>query len=615
MDDQAAPYTYTALAGGEIRLARLMPGPYSATVEVLLDHYVLGSADIPEYEALSYTWGDTSIVHPISCNGGRLCVADNLRNALRRLRYEEKPRLLWIDKICINQDDVHERGQQVSIMGFIFSGAALVPVWLGEDDTGDAEAAVDFFCMLIVTYRSEDSLENDPQAWPQRVEERPEYETGRHAVTNLLAATWFKRVWVFQEALCAKELLFLRGKWSLPYEMFLVALLYHVHVELSRRNDSPFRSGDSMGHIPQARIDYKTYLDGEKSEAYSLSMLRLIYRTRRMDATDPRDKIYALLHLTTDKDALKIQPRYDQTFEECYTHATRMILSTDRNLLCLSMAFPTEARRDALPTWALDLRSTTLSWYSHYRIDPAYRLYAATGKSRVCIRDTPDQMHLALRGLYIGTVAASSTRSGSDDNVPVIGRDVLDRGQWFRFAREQANHNIYTPTGDTMEVAFANIICGDVTRSRSNGDPERVHSSARALQQCIALFDVELQEEEDYLVTSDNYDYAYPVSYATHSQRMIYLDTGYLGLARQDCMIGDKVFLLMGGDMPFLLRPAGDNYYTYLCEAYIHGIMEGEALVNARRRADSTWRAEGSSWLQELGDPPFPFETEEVILI
>ena len=613
MDDQAAPHTYTALAEGEIRLARLVPGPYSATVEVSLEHHILGSPEIPEYEALSYTWGDTSVVHTISCNGGRLCVADNLWNALRRLRYEEKPRLLWIDKICINQDDVHERGQQVSIMGLIFSSASLVPVWLGEDDTGDAEAAMDFFCMLIDTLRDEDSLENDPQAWPRRVEERIEYETGRRAVTNLLAATWFKRVWVFQEALCAKELLFLRGKWSLPYDLFLTLLRYHLHVELSRRNDSTFGNRNNIRYIPLARADYKNYLDGERREAYSLSMLCLMVRTQSMDATDPRDKIYALLHLTKDKNALKIQPRYDQTFEECYAHVTRRILSTDRNLLGLSMKFPTEAHRDALPTWTPDFRSITLSWHNYLRVNPEYRLYAATGQSRVCMRDTSDQMHLALRGLYIGTVAASSTRSDSDDRVQVIGRDVLDRGRWFRFAREQVNHNIYTPTGDTIEAALAAIICGDVTCS--NNHTKRLHSSARALQQCIALFDVHLQEEEDYFVTSDNYDYAYPVSYATDSQRMIYLDAGYLGLARQDCRIGDKVFILMGGDMPFLLRPAGDNFYTYLGEAYVHGIMDGEALVNARRRADSTWRAEDSSWLQELGDPPFPFETEEVILI
>ena len=613
MDDQAPPYTYTALADGEIRLVALMPGPYSATVEVLLDHYVLGSADIPEYEALSYTWGDTSIVHPISCNGGRLCVAENLWNALRRLRNEEKPRLLWIDRICINQDDVRERGQQVSMMGLIFSSASLVLVWLGEDDTGDAEAAVDYLNMLLDTYLEDDSLENHSQEWKRRVEERTEYEIGRLAVTNLLAATWFRRVWVFQEALCAKALRFLRGTYLVPSVLLLTAPVYQTKYVVSRTDELPFKDVDSIVNILVAKAEYNKFLKGEKCETSSLSMLRLIVSTQSMDATDPRDKIYALLHLATDNDALKIQPRYDQTFEECYAHVTRRILSTDSKLLCLSMSFPTEAHRHALPTWAPDFRSITSSWYNYLRMDPEYRLYAATGQSRVCIRDTPDQRHLALRGLYIGTVAASSTRSGSDDNVPVVGRDVLDKGQWFRFAREQVKQNIYTPTGDTMEAAFATIICGDV--KVSDGHAERLHSSARALQQCRALFEKELQEEEDYLVTSDNYDCAKPVSHATHFRQMVYLDTGYLGLATQRCMIGDKVFLLMGGETPFLLRPAGDNYYTYLGEAYVHGIMDGEGLVNARRRADSTWTAEDSSWLQELGDPPFPFETEEVILI
>jgi hypothetical protein len=496
-------------------------------------------------------------------------------------------------------------------MGWIFTTASIVLVWLGEDDTGDTEQAIDFLYMLF------DTVRDDPQAWQQRVEERPEYESGRHAVTNLLAVKWFERMWVFQEALCAKDLVFRRGEWLVPHTLLVLALRYYFkHENLSSTHEPPFENVDRIYDILQARIRYIQYLNGETYTAYALSMLGLVERTHGMGATDPRDKIYALLHLARDEDSLKIQPRYDRTFEECYMDATRRILKTDGKLLCLSLVLLTEAHQNDLPTWTPDFRSISLRWYKHFRMDPEYRLYTATGESRVCMNDTADQTHLALRGLCVGTITAVSTPSGSNDNIPgTIGRDVLDKEKWFRFAQEQVKQSIYPSTGETIETVFADIICGDVSLTVPDGEPQRLHSSARALQQRIAFFEGELLEEQEYPVTSDNFHYANPVCHATHYQRMIYLDTGYLGLATRWSMIGDKVFLLMGADMPCLLRPVGDNYYAYLSEAYIHGIMDGEGLVNAKCRADPTSSAEDSSWLRDLGDPPYPFETEEVILV
>src|ERR1700761_9437031 len=85
-----------------------------------------------KYEALSYTWGQSSENRTIQLNGCTLRITDNLYNALRRLRRLTSTRTLWVDALCINQDDLHERSQQVAIMGEIYGKAARVLVWLGE---------------------------------------------------------------------------------------------------------------------------------------------------------------------------------------------------------------------------------------------------------------------------------------------------------------------------------------------------------------------------------------------------------------------------------------------------------------------------------------------------
>ncbi|KAF8859326.1 heterokaryon incompatibility, partial [Acephala macrosclerotiorum] len=85
------------------------------------------------YEALSYVWGESDPPCWILCNGQRKSVTPNLGAALRRLRYKEKWRLVWIDAICVNQEDLDERSQQVMLMRNIYSPARRVIVWLGED--------------------------------------------------------------------------------------------------------------------------------------------------------------------------------------------------------------------------------------------------------------------------------------------------------------------------------------------------------------------------------------------------------------------------------------------------------------------------------------------------
>ncbi|KAF8847118.1 hypothetical protein BDZ45DRAFT_540435, partial [Acephala macrosclerotiorum] len=114
----------------EIRLIALAPGErFSPVVCTSYPAYI---HQHPEFEALSYTWGPKHSLKCIEFKSSLIYVTKNLEAALRRLRSTNATRHIWVDALCINQDDNTERSSQVSLMREIYSQASRVIVWLGE---------------------------------------------------------------------------------------------------------------------------------------------------------------------------------------------------------------------------------------------------------------------------------------------------------------------------------------------------------------------------------------------------------------------------------------------------------------------------------------------------
>ena len=114
-----------------IRLLRL--GPASSDDDEITCSFVIASLDEkPEFEALSYTWGDVNDTRPVEVEGSALPVTSNLHSALRHLRLKDKERTLWVDALCINQADFKEKMHQVSRMSSIYGQASQVVVQLSE---------------------------------------------------------------------------------------------------------------------------------------------------------------------------------------------------------------------------------------------------------------------------------------------------------------------------------------------------------------------------------------------------------------------------------------------------------------------------------------------------
>ena len=131
----------TLLHDDSIRLLKLLPTsdiPTDHGLNCGLEDYRL--SDDPIYEALSYTWGNPIFPEILNTHSGILRITENLASALRGVRFRGRVRYLWVDAVCINQDDKREKGRQVALMGPIYKSARQVICWLGQEDedVGDA---------------------------------------------------------------------------------------------------------------------------------------------------------------------------------------------------------------------------------------------------------------------------------------------------------------------------------------------------------------------------------------------------------------------------------------------------------------------------------------------
>ncbi|KAF2832760.1 HET-domain-containing protein, partial [Ophiobolus disseminans] len=115
-----------------IRVLHVEPGSYNAPLRGTLQWVDLNAEVEPTTWALSYVWGDSTRHGTMDLGEGHIPLARNLEAALRRFRYKDSWTTLWVDAVCIDQDNIKERGHQVKLMGDIYSTASQFLVWLGS---------------------------------------------------------------------------------------------------------------------------------------------------------------------------------------------------------------------------------------------------------------------------------------------------------------------------------------------------------------------------------------------------------------------------------------------------------------------------------------------------
>jgi hypothetical protein len=255
-------------------------------------------------------------------NGFEIPVTLNLHAALRRLR-AQGTELVWVDFLCINQEDSEEKSIQIRRMGTIYRKAKKVAVWLG--DTQDIEADD------ITSLCAEDA----------NTANHTLSVSARRALMQLLSRPYWTRMWIIQELAAASSIVILCGCHQLSWEVFSNAGLIAA-------------VDKTTGNEPKTRFQQINKFRVDKLRRNPISLLEALYRSQSALSTDPKDKLYALLGLVFDGDTFILEPNYALSKEEVYTDFSLALI---KNGLPLDFIYLRTSNRQidgSLPSWVVD---------------------------------------------------------------------------------------------------------------------------------------------------------------------------------------------------------------------------------------------------------------------
>jgi ankyrin repeat protein len=322
-----AEYIYQPINLNEpgVRLLRLFRGSPTDDIQCgLFEAWINQSKDGMPYEALSYTWGSIEKAAQITVNGSTMRVTSNLYAALQHLRFEGEDRLLWIDAICIDQDNMAERIHQVQHMKYIYKAAECVVVWLGEG-TEESDLVMDSMKRLQdYTIQVEGDWRHSAQIW-MHVQaglgdiDMHQIDKWRKGMELMLRRPWFRRIWILQEIANARVATVYCGKKSISARTFAQV---------------PSIIGLQPESHSQAVLDIMPGLSRKESWwGQKRNLHTLLVKFRESEATDERDIIYALLGISSDAYISDILlPDYTKSLQQIIQDTTSFLLShTDQD--------------------------------------------------------------------------------------------------------------------------------------------------------------------------------------------------------------------------------------------------------------------------------------------
>ncbi|KAI0128832.1 heterokaryon incompatibility protein-domain-containing protein [Xylariales sp. AK1849] len=503
------------------------------------------------YYALSYVWGAQEPKAPITLNGHQIEVVPNLRNALKHLR--ERPELsgknLWIDAICINQEDLQEKALQVDMMGDIYRNAEKVFIWLGEEDN-DSNLAMELLSSVSQNKLQElfDDTQTKSQAW--------------EAVRKLFERLYWRRVWVLQEVLLSRSAYVLCGDAICSWESVMMLLRRSNFVQEVVVRSSPQRRAvlDSK-LLPVLLVDTI-----ERRRRGKTGLLDYLVLSRQRRATVAHDHIYGIMGLVNER---ILKADYTKPVREVYREVAVHILKSERSLGILSICCETQSNQHELPSWVPDWRLQFKEDYQSFLLSQLnYSAGMVTPETKPEIDLDHDDWILKVSGIFIDTVDfTSSTRD--------LGRWPQVSEDWQCWTKNAANITKQYGGFEEQREAFRKALY-----CQYNGETRKYDGSEQ-------FFDIAVSSSAPHPSPAQ---LSHPTrSYGNAGRQLFGTRTGYMGRGLYSVRAGDIVVLLLGARVPFVLRESKTLGEYYLVgECYLHGVMDGE-MARARTRRQWEW--------------------------
>jgi hypothetical protein len=619
-----------------------------------------------KYIALSYVWGLDMSQIPLLVNGTEFKATANLFDFLARYRkisyavpkWELANFPLWIDAVCINQEDIPERNSQVQMMGSIYRSATRTISWLGPDDD-DSDTAMrilkDVFPKMMDSIQKRDLL-----AWldPQQTNlwQESELRAGTSNVTHnnfwhscqrILQRPYFTRSWITQELVLSRNVVVLCGQQTLPLIAFSIVWLWLHHIEglpcpphvdarlwsyLSTREGRRVISWGVLNKLPNLS---NLMRDSKDAPEQSLALIwhELVLHARIQQATDPRDKLYSMLGILDRK----FKPDYAASIEDVFCDFAKEHIYAEKRLSVLREAghgvfsdTPEHPRHELfVPSWVpnWDALSKEFTWGLMYhgglRLcadgNPPPRLQQDGGLETTASLRKLDGYHfkivgrtLVAPGLICGSISAVRRLVGGDPIYsswpPFCEEYVSSRGEHSRYitgipvlqalarmlfldldpiSTKKVDHS--TPAEDMLRLCILGILTlgsQDSPLAARFGIASHPILAEKFLgSQELAAHLLHSGELPENLVNTSNL--------SVHVQKLtsnwlslvmnyvaFWTPDGYLGWGPPGMIEADHICVIIGCDVPVVLRRV-DDHYIHIGPCWVLGLMNGEALEKA----------------------------------
>ena len=538
------------------------------------------------YCALSYVWGEYCEGYTISIDQTDISIRQNLFNALLHLRSSEETRTFWIDALCINQLDMAEKSAQVRKMQEIYGKSKEVLIWLGPEGNGSASAMM--LATTISTYWSAQGLDLIDAESEFSKKSLADLSVLLDACTcrsdpspveafrSLVARDWFERVWTVQEAAVSVKTKTMQcGDSKIDWWGFIAAAKFLSHV---------FRRPDLKVYFPDISPLGPASLRGLfnldqlqtmiRNGSYQADLLRTLANYRHYKATDPKDKVYALLGLMTEELTGSWVYDYSLDSRRVYIKVAEHCILHRGSLECLGYC-NASAQEPGLPSWVPNWGHPSLrhplAYYAKQKSGIGgseinlKRMYSpsadVTSQKRHLSHSIPQSPKLITEGFCIGRAVTIS---------PPHYQETIDdtKSKFLRKWEPEDLQAIYAPTGETILEAFSRTIVADVAkkgplRERGYGVNWHFWRSVRSYAQPPASSHKRVEWGS--------------LLFATIGRSFVWSDNGYMCLAPGETQPGDQICVLLGGHVLYILRPTGGNW-SFVGECYVHGLMDGEAM-------------------------------------
>jgi hypothetical protein len=621
-----SPYLSQALKPDEIRLLTII-WTTSDQFDLRTECHPL-TADL-QFDAISYVWGTAPASVKVKCNDGTLLVTPTAFEMLGYLYlYKPEPqRPIWVDAICINQNDAEEKAVQVPLMHRIYSSAKTVLVWPGRLD----QIALDCASSLQeipLPWDSDSADDAIRQRWP--LDWFPEWSPFWQGLLQLITLDWFERLWTFQEVVLAKEAILFCGRTWIDLDHLL-----RFVVKICSNTTHPFGKRRSLDH--RILCEYGNILHFRRTGRTVAEVLpALLHGLRCRRTVEEVDRVWAIFGLLDQTMQSRLSPLVDYTEAARREHwrilidCMKHVVTVSQTLSVLHIPRAHLPKHPHLPSWCPDLRGRgeMLSCLDDFwSFDPSRsqtqffrgvekressisrrRKIRSHESKLITVSETDD--YLSIRGFEVDAIAEiveekrlvgawhyTTDYSSSQENFKEENPTHVAAMKWLQSGFELARRVLRHQADEEAVFSLPNEVFMAFWRSES---VSQVGTTA-----CLDAFQTLMSFDSDMEHLNGNRTRRFQASLARDQFRSLVGHTwistgsGRFGLATPGCRSGDKIFVLYSGDPLYIMRPHADcegsptedevKLWDFVGIAYIPHLMDQHTNDDARKCPDQIY--------------------------